>query len=572
MISKLFKFKGGVHIPQHKESSTQLAVEPASIPKRLILPLTQHIGTPAAPIVEVGQKVLKGEKIAQADGYVSAPVHAPTSGIIEDIGDYPLPHPSGMLAQCIVIKPDGEDRWIELKGHSGDYKQLDPSELRNIIRSSGIVGLGGAGFPTSIKHNPGPDRVIDTLILNGAECEPYITCDDMLMREKSREIICGLLITKHALQAKRCIIAIENNKTLAIESMQQAAKEFADRNIEVVAIPTVYPAGSEKQIIYTITGKETPKNGLPLHIGVVCQNVGTTAAVYRAIHHGEPLISRYVTIAGDVKQPRNLEVLFGTSANDLIEQCGGSTADIRRIIIGGPMMGFAMQQITIPVIKTTNCILIDAGQTKDLHTRQYTMPCIRCDSCADVCPVNLLPQQLYWFSKAQELDRIQEYNVFDCIECGCCDYVCPSQIPLVQYYRFAKSEIWKRERETQKSDAARDRHEFHQFRIDREKAEKAEKLRQKKAALKIKKQATDQSNEIGNNDKKEAEPKNAAIVAAMERVKAKKAQQKVEPKNTDDLTDHQKKLVTEIDQRRAEQRETQVSNSNDNAKMDNKEL
>ena len=539
MLKKLFNFHGGIHIPQHKNASTTLAVKPAAIPERLVLPLSQHIGNPAEPMVKIGQSVLKGEKIARADGYVSSPVHAPTSGTIEDIGDYPLPHPSGMSAQCIVIKPDGKDEWIELTGHSGDYKDLDPSELRNIIRSSGIVGLGGAGFPTAIKHNPGPDRVIDTLILNGSECEPYITCDDMLMRDKAKEIICGLLITKHALQAKHCVIAIEDNKPQAIKSMQEAIDEFGSVKIKVTVIPTIYPAGSEKQLIFSVTGKEVPKNGLPFHIGVVCQNVGTTAAVYRAINHGEPLISRYVTITGDVQQPKNLEVLFGTPVNELIEQCGGSTGDIRRLIIGGPMMGFAMQQVNIPVIKTTNCILVDAAQSKELQKHKYTMPCIRCGSCADVCPVNLLPQQLYWFSKAQELDRIQEYNIFDCIECGCCDYVCPSQIPLVQYYRFAKSEIWKRERETKKSDNARERHEFHQFRMEREKSEKAEKLRLKKEALKLQKQKQEQADkdslsETTEKPAKEAAPKNAAILAAIARAKSKKEQQKAAPKNTAD--------------------------------------
>ncbi len=542
MIRALFDFIGGIDVPHHKEESTQVPVRRAKIPDQLVLPLSQHIGTPATPIVEIGQYVLKGEKIASASGYVSAPIHAPTSGTIDAIEKRPIPHPSNMSDTCIVIKPDGKDQWIALKKHADDYQSLDPNTLRGLIRSAGIVGLGGAGFPTYIKHNPGPNRVVETLIINAAECEPYITCDDMLMRGRAEDIISGVLIIKHALQAKRCVIAIEDNKPEAINAINAAAQLFTDHDIEVIPIPTVYPAGSEKQIIYTITGKQVAKNDLPIHIGVVCQNIGTTAAIYRAIHHGEPLISRYLTVAGDVNQPCNLEVLFGTPFNELIDECGGAKADIHRIIVGGPMMGFAMHALDLPVIKTSNCLLIDALKSKDLKPRGYVMPCIRCGSCADVCPINLLPQQLYWFSKSQELAKIQEHNVFDCIECGCCDYVCPSQIPLVQYYRFAKAEIWKQERETQKSDIARNRHEFRIFRIEREKAEKAERHRKKKAALKA------GGLEKGKSETLEKNPKKAAILAAMERAKEKK--QNTQPKNTENLTDAQKKQISEADERR----------------------
>ena len=547
-LGKLFGFNGGIQVPSHKDLSTQSPVRRAKIPNKLVLPLSQHIGASAESIVEVGQYVLKGERIAKAIGYVSAPLHAPTSGTIVAIEKCLIPHPSNMKDDCIVLKPDGKDQWIELKSHADDYQSLDPSELRNLIRHAGIVGLGGAGFPTAIKHNPGPNGHVETLILNGAECEPYITCDDMLMRERSQEVICGLLIIKHALQAKQCVIAIEDNKPEAIAALQKATDEFANHDIAVVAMPTLYPAGSEKQIIQTITGKQVPPNGLPIQIGVVCQNVGTTAAVYRAIHHGEPLISRYITVTGDVEKPCNLEVLFGTSFSGLIDECGGSKAKIRRIIIGGPMMGFAMHDLDLPVIKTSNCILVDAGQTSDLKPRNHVMPCIRCGACEEVCPINLLPQQLYWFSKSQELKQVQEYNLFDCIECGCCDYVCPSQIPLVQYYRFAKAEIWKHERETQKSDIARERHEFRTFRLEREKTEKAERHRKKKAVLKTGEPKTE------DKEKPEVDPKKVAILAAMERAKAKK--QNVVAKNTENLTDSQKKLVEEADERRRQQRNT----------------
>ena len=547
MISKLFDFIGGVHVPQYKDISTREPIGKIELPERLILPLSQHIGAPAEPIVEVGQQVLKGQKIAKADGYVSAPVHAPSSGTIEAIEDFPLPHPSGMSAPCIALKPDGEDKWIQLKPHPHDYKSMNPSELRNVIRDAGIVGLGGAGFPSFIKHNPGPNGHVDTLILNGSECEPFITCDDMLMRERPESIIAGLSIIKHALGAERCVIAIEDNKPKAIESMRNALMVYPVENTEVVAIPTIYPAGSEKQLIHRVTGKQVPKDGLPIHIGIVCQNVGTCAAVHRAIQHGEPLISRIVTITGDVNQPCNLEVPIGMPIDELLQQSGGINGSLRRLIIGGPMMGFAMHQLDIPIIKTSNCVLVDAGNTEHLQPRKPAMPCIRCGSCADVCPVSLIPQQLYWYSKAQDLDKVQDYHLFDCIECGCCDYVCPSQIPLVQYYRFAKAEIWKRERETQKSDKARDRHEFHLFRVEREKQEKAERHRKKKAALQAEKDGT------VTPSKKHNDPKKAAILAAMERVKAKKAEQHVKPKNTENLTEDQQKQIEEADQRRAEQ-------------------
>ncbi|HFE37231.1 MAG TPA: electron transport complex subunit RsxC [Gammaproteobacteria bacterium] len=564
MSHKQFTFHGGVSLPSHKSASTRKAVRRASIPKELTLPLSQHIGEPAEPVVVPGQYVLKGQVIAKASGYVSAPIHAPTSGTVSLIEKRPIPHPSNMDDTCIIIAPDGKEQWIELNNHAQDYTALDPSKLRNLIRNSGIVGLGGAGFPTYIKHNPGPDGFVDTLIINGAECEPYITCDDMLMRERPQEIIYGLLIIKHALQAKRCIIAIEDNKPEAIDAIRTAALEFTDHNIEVSIIPSIYPAGSEKQLIQMVTGKQVPKNDLPIHIGIVCQNVGTTAAVYRAIHHGEPLLSRYLTIAGDVKDPCNLEVLFGTSFQHLINECGGSQSNIRRIIVGGPMMGFAMHGLDLPVIKTSNCLLIDAGQSNDLAPRKYVMPCIRCGSCADVCPVNLLPQQLYWYARSQEFNKIQEYDLFDCIECGCCDYVCPSQIPLVQYYRFAKSEVWKQEKEAQKSDLARRRHEFRTYRLEREKAEKAERHRQKKAALKSAGLAEDKTEKLAAN------PEKKAILEAMERVKAKKQRQKITAKNTDNLTPTQKKLVNETDERRRLQRQSQAQTTT-NADKDKSE-
>ncbi len=476
---RLWRFRGGVHPDQHKTESNQLPISAARIPKRLILPLHQHIGQPAEARVATGDRVLKGEMIARATGFVSAPVHAPTSGTVTDIGDHAIPHPSGLKAPCIVIEPDGMDEWQD---HSGvdDYQSLEPSDLRNLIREAGIVGLGGAGFPSYIKLNPGQRKSIEILVLNGVECEPYITCDDVLMRERAAEIIGGLRIIRHALQAERCMIAVEDNKPEACDALRRATTGL--EGVEVVQVPTLYPQGSEKQLVRVLTGKEVPANGLCINIGVVNVNVGTAAAVWRAIQHGEPLLSRIVTVTGSaVTMAQNLEVMIGTPMIDLITQCGGDPERIERLIMGGPMMGFALHQTSLPVIKTTNCVL--AATAAEIAPAKAAMPCIRCGACADVCPINLLPQQLYWYSKHKDLDKVQEYNLFDCIECGCCSYVCPSNIPLVQYYRYAKGDIWIQEREKEKSDIARQRFEARQQRIEREKQEREARRQQKKSAL-----------------------------------------------------------------------------------------
>lgn len=540
MMRRLFRFKGGVHPPQHKEMSNRRPIQTAALPKQLILPLHQHIGESSAPIVAVGDQVLKGQKIARAQGYVSASLHAPSSGTVVAIEERPIPHPSGLNAECMIIETDGEERWTDLRPEDQPYTEMDPSHLRNIIRSAGIVGLGGAGFPSYIKLNPAGAE-IETLILNGVECEPYITCDDMLMRERPQEIIAGARIMRHALQAKEVVIAVEDNKPEAYAALAQAS---AGEDIQVVQVPTLYPAGSEKQLIMVITGKECPANGLPYQIGVVVNNVGTAAAVHRAIDLGQPLISRIITVTGDgVVEAGNFEVLLGTPMQDLLDQCGGMSADVDRVIMGGPMMGFAMQSTAVPVIKTTNCLL--AAVHDNVAPPSEVLPCIRCGACADSCPVDLLPQQLQWYARAREFDYAQEYNLFDCIECGCCAYVCPSNIPLVHYFRYAKTEIWAQEREKEKADIARQRHEFRLARLEREKAEKAARLAKKKEA--VKKPADAQ----GKDDKQ------AAIQAAMERAKAKKAVQTVKPKNTDNLNPAQQQQVDEAEARRQAKQEEQ---------------
>ncbi|HEY9148543.1 MAG TPA: electron transport complex subunit RsxC [Gammaproteobacteria bacterium] len=534
MSRQLHDFPGGLHLPGHKALSTGQPIARAPIPKRLLIPLQQHIGSPAKALVAVGDKVLTGQMLARPEGYVSAPVHASSSGTVVAIEEHPVPHPSGLSAPCFVIETDGEDRWVERECHP-DYTNLEPSELRNIIRDAGIVGLGGAGFPAFIKLNPGARTEIDTLILNGAECEPYISCDDMLMREHPDQVILGARIMRHALHARQCLIGIEDNKPETIAAVRAALQHLDEKGIEVVVVPTRYPTGGEKQLIRVLTGKEVPSQGLPIDIGIVCHNVATAASIYRAVELGEPLISRIVTVTGHAAaRPQNLHVRIGTPIRDVVQAAGGSTNTLHELIMGGPMMGFALEGESLPTTKTTNCLLL--ATEEDIPPRGAVNPCIRCGECAQVCPALLLPQQLYWHARAKDFDKAQDYSLFDCIECGCCAYVCPSNLPLVQYYRFAKTEIWAQEREKRAADKARERHEFRQFRIEREKAEKA--ARHKAKAKAVKKDSS-------------AEDKKAAIQAAMERAKAKREAAEVKPKNTENLTEAQRKQIEEAEARRA---------------------
>jgi len=485
MLERLWRFRGGVHPPGRKELSHGRPLAQARLPQRLYLSLQQHIGAPAEPSVQPGDEVLKGEVIARASGLVSAPVHAPTSGRIAEITSHPVPHPSGMNAPCIVLEPDGEDQWTN-RSPVEDYSALQPHELRERIRDAGIVGLGGAAFPTFIKLDPGEEQIVDTLIINGAECEPYITSDDLLMRTRSEQIIGGLQIMRHALNANQCLIGIEDNKPEALRSMRQAVAELDGAGTRVVALPTRYPTGGERQLIKVLTGKEVPSGKRPLEIGVVCHNLSTAAAVYRAVQLSEPLISRIVTVTGEgVVEPQNVETLFGMPISTLIEQCGGYTEGAARLILGGPMMGFALHTDAVPVVKAANCVL--AAHLDELASSRPTLPCIRCGRCSKACPAHLLPQQMYWHSRAKDFDRVQDHNLFECIECGCCSYVCPSNIPLVQYFRFAKNEIWAQEREQQKMEESRLRHDAKQERIEREKREKAERMRIIKEAAQAKK-------------------------------------------------------------------------------------
>ncbi|RLU01566.1 electron transport complex subunit RsxC [Ketobacter sp.] len=483
MSRHIWDFHGGIHPPENKKQSSETSIRWAGLPERLVVPVQQHIGAPAKPCVNVGDPVLKGQKLAEAAGFVSLPVHAPTSGTVAAIELRPIQHPSGMDALCVEITPDGQDEWIEHQG-VGDYETLGKQEILNRIRDAGIAGMGGAGFPSVVKLGVKPDQKIKTLILNAVECEPYITADDRLMRERADEIVQGLQIVAWLIEPEEILIGIEDNKPHAIAAMQKAT---AGTQCEVVVVPTKYPSGGEKQLIHLLTGKEVRSGGIPADVGVVCHNTGTAYAIKRAIMDGEPLISRITTLTGDcVAEKGNYEVLMGTPVGWLLQQAGVKATDLHRLIMGGPMMGFAVHNMAVPVVKTTNCLLVP--NSKEFPDPVPEQPCIRCGSCAQVCPVNLLPQQLYWFAKTKEFDKAAHFNLADCIECGACSYVCPSNIPLVQYYRFAKGEIRTQQQEQAKADHARQRFEARQARLAREEEEK-ERKRQERAKAAAAKQA-----------------------------------------------------------------------------------
>lgn len=477
MNHKVYAIPGGVHPPQNKRQSLQSPLRSAGIPAQLVLPLSQHIGAPSKVCVEVGQQVLKGQVIAEASGAVSVALHAPTSGTVSAIEQRAIAHSSGMSAVCIVIDCDGADTWIEHQG-CDNWQEQPAAELINSIRQAGIAGMGGAGFPSAIKL--ASDKVIDTLVINGIECEPYITADDMLMRERATQIVEGIKILQHILQhPSQTLVGIEDNKPEAIAAMQEAA----DASISIVVVPTKYPSGGEKQLIQLLTGLEVPSGGLPADVGIVCQNVGTCAAVADAIVRGRPLISRVTTLTGTaLDNPGNVEVLLGTPVDHLLAVGGLNQPTLQRLIIGGPMMGFTLQDSAAPVVKTTNCIL--AASRDELPAPPPAQACIRCGMCAEACPASLLPQQLYWFARASELDKLENFNLADCIECGACSFVCPSHIPLVQYFRAGKAEVRQAKQDQAKSDHAKQRFEARQARLERLEQEKAEQRAARAAAAK----------------------------------------------------------------------------------------
>ncbi|MFZ1575050.1 MAG: electron transport complex subunit RsxC [Chromatiaceae bacterium] len=553
---QLWTFPGGLHLPDEKELSNSVPLVSAPLSRRLIIPLRQHIGAPAKPLVAVGDRVLKGQLIGEAQGTLSATIHASSSGTVIALEERPVPHASGLSAPCILIETDGEDAWAELPPPLS--ARPDPTALRERIRWAGIVGLGGATFPSSVKLTPAPGIRIRTLIVNGAECEPYISCDDRLMRDKPERILQGARLLRDLLGVDECLIAVEDNKPEAVTALRQSLKSAGDAAaIEIIAIPTLYPSGGEKQLIRILTGQEVPSREIPVQIGIVCQNIATVAAIADAAFDGKPLISRIVTLTGrGVGQPRNLEVPIGVPIRDFIEQAGGLSPKMGRLLIGGPMMGFACDDLDVPVTKAVNCLL--ALSPEEAPDPGPVLACIRCGACAQACPVSLLPQQLYWHARARDLDKVRDYNLFDCIECGCCAVVCPSHIPLVQYYRFAKNECLARDQEKRQAELARQRHEAKEARLERLEQERKANLRKKKEGLADKPTPSPPGpTEAGARppDTATQDPKKAAIAAALKRAAEKKAalaSQGLAPKNTENLAPAQQRQVEAAEVRRRE--------------------
>ncbi|HAU4910119.1 TPA: electron transport complex subunit RsxC, partial [Aeromonas hydrophila] len=496
----LWDFHGGIHPPENKDQSSLTPVVDAGLPPQLIIPVRQHAGPAGDLLVRVGDQVKKGQPLTRHDKGRFVPVHASTSGTITAIGHHTVAHPSGLDDLCITLTPDGEDAWGERQGRS-DYWNLERGELLERIQQAGIAGLGGAVFPTHSKLD-GRGQLTEILIVNGLECEPYITTDDRLMQEYADEIMDGIRVLKHLLKPRLTLIGVEDNKPAAIGELTRHA---TDEDVLVKTVPTKYPSGGAKQTIELLTGRQVPKGGRAVDMGIMVLNVATVFAIKRAIIDGEPLISRIVTLTGDAfKKPGNAWVLLGTPVRWLLQRFELQPEADQRVIMGGPMMGFTLPHAMVPVVKATNCLL--SPTRAELPPPGPEQACIRCSACADACPANLLPQELYWYSRAKEYDKAEGLNLFDCIECGACAWVCPSEIPLVQYYKIAKDDIREARAEAEKAERAKQRFEAKQARFEREKA--AREARHAEAAAQRRQAMT----AAGGED---------PVAAALARIKAK---------------------------------------------------
>lgn len=494
---KIWDFDGGIHPPEMKTQSNGTPLRQIPLATRYVMPLKQHIGAEGELCVKEGDRVLRGQPLTFGRGRM-LPVHAPTSGTVVSIAPHTVAHPSALSELSVIIDADGEDRWVDRDGWS-DYRAQSREALIERIHQFGVAGLGGAGFPTGTKLRGGGDK-IETLIINAAECEPYITADDRLMQDCAAQVVEGIRILAHILQPRDVLIGIEDNKPQAISMLRAVLAGSHDIGLRV--IPTKYPSGGAKQLTQILTGKQVPHGGRSSDIGVLMQNVGTAYAVKRAVIDGEPLTERVVTLTGEsVSRPGNVWARLGTPVRHLLDHAGFCPGSDQMVIMGGPLMGFTLPWLDVPVVKITNCLL--APSSTEMGEEQEEKGCIRCSACADACPADLLPQQLYWYSKGQLHDKAKAHNLADCIECGACAWVCPSNIPLVQYFRQEKAEIYAISMEDKRAAEAKARFEARQARLEREKAARQE--RHKQAAV------------------QPAETDRDAIAAALARVREKKA-------------------------------------------------
>ncbi|MDO8605200.1 MAG: electron transport complex subunit RsxC [Phaeospirillum sp.] len=481
---KLFPIMGGIHPDYRKELTSEKAIVTLPMPATLYIPLQQHMGAAASTAVEAGMLVKKGQMLGRGEGAVSAPVHAPTSGRIVAITEVTAPHPSGLPQMTILLEPDGKDEWAELPAPMADPFTTLPQQIRDRVAASGIVGMGGATFPSAVKLGLGNQYKLEILLLNGAECEPYLTCDDRVMREYPDQVVDGARIMAHALGAPKVIIAIETNKPQAIEAMSKAAAAFD--NVTVVGVPVQYPMGAERHLTQAVTGRETPARKLTADVGVVVHNVATARAVHNAVRFGRPLLSRVVTVSGGaIAEPKNIEVPLGTPVSVLLAFCGGAT-NAKRYISGGPMMGQPLPSLDVPVVKGTSGILaLTKAETKESASR----PCIRCGSCVTYCPCGLVPVEMAAFIRNDKLDEAAKIGVQDCVSCGSCSYICPSHIPLVHYFNYAKGRIAALDRERRKNEQTKALVEAHNARLERQ----AQAKREAAARAKAQKENSDES-------------------------------------------------------------------------------
>ena len=487
-LDRFFKHPSwGVHPDDHKRPAADAPLRFLPTPARVYMPLSQHVGGAARPVVLVGQKVLKGQLIAEAQGNISAPIHASVSGTIVAIGEVTAPHPSGLPFRAITIESDGENRWIETSGLADPFAAT-PEEITRMAAKAGVVGLGGATFPSAVKFQLGKRLKVTTLIVNGGECEPYLSSDDRIMRDFPEQVIDGARIVMHAIGAKEALVGIEDNKPEAIAAMRQAAAAYPEVNI--CPVPARYPMGSDKQLIQTLTGKEVPSDARAAEVGVLVHNVSTCASVHKAVRFGQPLVERIVTInGGAVATPGNVFAPLGTMVGELLEFVGCKETPAR-LIMGGPMMGTPLLHDRIPIVKGASGIL--AFDAQEAHVPEAG-PCIRCGNCTKACPMGLLPLEMAAHIRVGDFEGAEKFQLSDCISCGCCAYVCPSHIPLVQYFSHAKGELTSAERTKLRTDATKRLAEAKAARIERENREKAEAAARRKAEREAAKAAAAQA-------------------------------------------------------------------------------